>query len=196
MAANLMPIPAFDARSLLPPFLGADGTTPDRSPYLTKASELLAALGTTPVRENLLFGLLKYRELLKSAGYVQGIQFIDGSFVEDVERRENRDPGDIDVFSFLVRPASFQSDQVRWATVGFPVWSTYLMDRDKNKKRFSLDTYGVAIDQHGPLRLIQDTIYWYSLFSHKRITHDWKGFLCIPLDPTDDTLAMAALTGS
>jgi hypothetical protein len=191
-----MAIPAFDGRSLLPPFLGADETTPDRSPYSTTMSELLASLGTTPVRENLLFGLLKYRELLKSTGYVQGIQFIDGSFVENIERRESRDPGDIDVFSFLVRPASFQRDPATWAAVGFPVWATYLMDRDRNKERFGLDTYGIAVDQHGPLRLINETIYWYSLFSHKRVTHEWKGFLRIPLDPIDDALAMAALTRS
>ena len=75
-------------------------------------------------------------------------------------------------------------------------WTLELMDRDKNKKRFGVDTYGIAVDQHGPLRLINETIYWYSLFSHKRVTHEWKGFLRIPLDPVDDTAAMTALTGS
>jgi hypothetical protein len=191
-----MPIPAFDGRSLLPPFLGADETTPDRSPYSTKVSEMVKSLGSTPVRENLLFGLLKYRQLLNSSGYVDGVQFVDGSFVENIEVRENRDPGDIDVFSFLMRPASFQRDPATWAAVGFPVWTLYLMNRDKNKERFGLDTYGIAVDQHGPLRLINETIYWYSLFSHKRVTHDWKGFLRIPLDPADDAAAMTELTGS
>jgi hypothetical protein len=190
-----MPTPAFDGRGLLPPYLGADGTTPDRSPYRTRVTDIVAKLGTSPVRENLLFGLLKYRRLLNSSGYTDGMQFIDGSFVEDVEVREGRDPGDIDVFSFLIRPARFQSDPAAWAAVGFPVWAVYLMDRDRNKRRFGLDTYGIAIDQHGPLRLINETIYWYSLFSHKRITHDWKGFLSIPLDPVDDAMAMTALVG-
>jgi len=92
-ADKLMPIPAFDGRCLLPPFLGVDETTPDRSPYSTKVSEMITSLGTSSVRENLLFGLLKYRQLLNSSGYHDGIQFVDGSFVENIEVRENRDPG-------------------------------------------------------------------------------------------------------
>jgi hypothetical protein len=181
---------------LLPPFLGADETTPDRSPYESTMSEVVTALGTTPVRQNLLFGLLKYREMLNSSGYVHGVQFIDGSFVENIEVRESRDPGDIDVFNFLIRPISLSKDPAIWAAVGFPVWALYLMNRDRNKERFGLDTFGIAVDQHGPLRLIEQTVYWYSLFSHKRVTHDWKGFLRVPLNPTDDAVAKAAiLTG-
>lgn len=145
------------------------------------------------MRQNLLLGLLQYRELLDRCGYTEGIQLVDGSFVENVEIRESRDPGDIDVFSFLVRPSSFRQDSAKWAAVGYPIWVLLLMDPNKNKKRFGLDTYGLAVDQNGPLRLIDETIYWYSLFSHKRVTHEWKGFLRVPLNPVDDATAKAAL---
>jgi hypothetical protein len=155
--------------------------------------ELVASLGTTPWRCNLLFGLLNYRKLLTKLGYADGVQFIDGSFVENVELREARDPGDIDVFSFLVRPLQFRNDLALWATNGFADWTKEIADRNRNKVRFLLDTYAIAIDQSTPLSLIDDTIYWYSLFAHKKITHDWKGFVRIPLNPADDVTAKAAL---
>lgn len=110
---DMSPVPSFDGRGLLPPVIGADETTRDRSPYFASMTELVATLGTTPWRENLLFGLLEYRKLLGHHGYTDGLQFIDGSFVENVEVGENRDPGDIDVFSFLMRPAAYQQDPNR-----------------------------------------------------------------------------------
>lgn len=189
----MSPVPSFDGRGLLPPVLGPDDTTRDRSPYFASMTELVTALGTTPWRENLLFGLLEYRRLLDRHGYSDGLQFIDGSFVENVEVRESRDPGDIDVFSFLMRPAAYQQDPNLWATVGFPAWAGELMDRDKNKARFLLDTYGIAVDQHGRLTLINETIYWYSLFSHRRVTREWKGFVIMPLNPPDDAAARAMI---
>lgn len=188
-----MPVPPFDRRGFLPPFVGADATTPDRSPYTATMSEVVAALGTSPSRRKLLAGLVRYRELLKSAGYNVGVQFIDGSFVENVEVREGRDPGDIDVFSFVVRPDSFRQDPALWAAVGFPIWVSYLMNRDRNKAQFGLDTFGIAVDQHPTLTLLSQTIYWYSLFSHKRVSFDWKGFLLVPLDHAADATAATAL---
>src|SRR5262245_63003044 len=110
----MVPLPAFDLRGLLPPFIGPDARTRSRSPYGTTMSELIAAMGTTPHRCNLLFGLLEYRALIGSLGYSQGLQFINGSFVENVEIREGRDPGDIDVFSFLVRPDRYRTDPTLW----------------------------------------------------------------------------------
>src|SRR5438128_1228261 len=99
-------------------------------------SELVVALGTTPVRENLLFGLLEYRALLVSFGYTQGVQFIDGSFVENVEAREARDPGDIDVFSFLMQPARYVGNVALWQAIGFPQWAGEVVNRDLNKQRY------------------------------------------------------------
>jgi hypothetical protein len=99
-------------------------------------SDLVAAMGTSPDRCNLIFGLLEYRALIQRLGYEIGLQFIDGSFVENVEMREQRDPGDIDVFSFLVRPDPYRADPSLWGTVGFPKWRSEIADRNRNKARF------------------------------------------------------------
>jgi hypothetical protein len=174
-------IPAFDGRGFLPPFLGTDATTPSRSPYDATMSELVVALGTTPTRQNLMFGLLKYRELLDAFGYTHGFQFIDGSFVENVEAREARDPGDIDVFSFLMQPAQYVGNVALWQSTGFPQWGAEVVNQTLNKQRYHLDAYGMIVDQGGPLDMMNATIYWYSLFSHKKVAQDWKGFVRIPL---------------
>jgi hypothetical protein len=141
----------------------------------------------------LIKGLLDYRELLTNLGYTEGVQFIDGSFVENIELREQRDPNDIDVFSFLVRPLQYRQDPNLWATAGFSEWASGVVDRTKNKQRFQLDTYAVVVDGQPLLPLIQVASYWSSLFAHKRTTFEWKGFLVIGLDASDDANARTAL---
>jgi hypothetical protein len=155
-------------------------------------TEVVGTLGITPERKKLLLALLDYRTLLASLGYAIGLQFIDGSFVENVELRENRSPGDIDVFSFLVRPSHYQQDPALWQSTGFAEWRDEIAARDLNKQRFGLDTYAIAIDQTGPVGVIEGTMYWYSLFSHKRLTYDWKGFLRVELNANDDAAARTA----
>lgn len=157
-------------------------------------SELVASLGTSPARQNLLVGLLRYRALLGSLGYTHGVQFIDGSFVEDVETREGREPGDIDVFSFLMQPAQFVGNLALWQSTGFPQWAAEVVNQALNKQRYRLDTYGMIVDQGGPLDMMNATIYWYSLFSHKKVAQDWKGFVRIALHPADDQAALASIT--
>lgn len=189
-----MPVPGFDGRGLLPPYLGVNSASaPSRSPYPSQMTELVSVLGSTPERCNLLYSLIQYRNLLHSFGYVDGVQFIDGSFVEDVETREGRSPRDIDVFSFLVRPFQYHGNDPLWASTGFPQWTTEIVNHSLNKQRYQLDTYAIAVDQSGPLQLMNETIYWYSLFSHKRVTHDWKGFVAVRLNAADDQAALAAI---
>lgn len=192
-AGRMSPIPAFDGRGLLPPFEGSDETTPNRSPYDATMVEVAARFGVTADRKALIGGLLDYRALLGQLGYTDGVQFVDGSFVEDVEAREGRPPRDIDVFSFLVRPALYQTDPGLWASKGFAEWAQEVVDRARNKARFNLDTYAVAVDQHNGLQIIPTTIYWYSLFAHRRVTHDWKGFLRVPLDAAADANARSLI---
>jgi hypothetical protein len=189
LAANrhAMTIPPFDGRGFLPPFLGANATTPQRSPYDATMSELVGALATSSERENLIFGLIEYRALLNGCGYVDGLQFVDGSFVENIELREGRQPGDIDVFTFAMPAAQYVGNAALWASTGFPQWQGQIVNQALNKQRYQLDTYGMIVDH--PLRVMNETIYWYSLFSHKKVTHDWKGFVRIPLNPADDQIA-------
>lgn len=177
----------------MPPFLGADETTHTRSPYLVTMGELAAALGSTPQRRQLLRNLIAYRAVIAGDGYQSGIQFVDGSFVENIEVTASRPPSDIDVFSILDAPAKYQSDPAAWAATGLPFWQKEVSDRDRNKTRFSLDTYADLFQEMAPLGLIDSVIYWYSLFSHQRTTLAWKGFAALVLDPAGDQVALTAL---
>jgi hypothetical protein len=140
-----LPLPSFDMRGLLPPFVGSDAVTVDRSPYWTTMPELVAAMGTTRHRRQLLRNLITYRGLLAGEGYIGGIQFIDGSFVENVEINSNRPPSDIDVFSVLNVPPKYITDMAAWQTAGLPFWQREVIDRSLNKLRFSLDTHAAAL---------------------------------------------------
>lgn len=54
-------------------------------------------------RRELLKGLLEFRSELHRIGLVDGIQWLDGSFIENVEEIEGRHPKDIDVVTFLFK---------------------------------------------------------------------------------------------
>jgi len=51
-----------------------------------------------------------YRAALRDLG-LNGVQWINGSFCEDVERTRGRPPGDIDLVSLIVRPPTAQSPE-------------------------------------------------------------------------------------
>ena len=189
----MCPIPHFDGRGLLPPYEGTDETTSTRSPYPTTMREVVRRFGTSDHRRRLIKNLLAYRSVLHARGYDRGLQLVNGSFVEDVETREGRNPGDIDVFSFLVRPTKYKDNEALWRTTGILEWCDVIANRAMNKSRYQLDTYAIAVDQHNALGLIVETVYWSSLFAHKRVTHEWKGFLRIAIDAADDALASQSL---
>lgn len=186
-----MPIPNYDGRGLLPAFVG-QANSHERSPYIAKMTEIVGFFATTDRRRRLLNNLIAYRTLLASGGFVEGLQFVDGSFVEDVERTSSREPGDIDIFSMLVLPSRFAQDHAAWRATGLPFWQGEIADRAKNKSRFELDTYAEVYPMRRPDE-IRTIIYWYSLFSHQRSTMAWKGFVAVPLDAADDALAVGQL---
>ena len=190
-----MPVPHFDTRGFLPPFNGNDGATADRSPYFCTMTELCASLSTTDHRKDLLRKLIAYRALIASEDYVAGIQFIDGSFVENIELTEARNPNDIDVFSILAPPTKYHADPTAWNSRGLPFWRSEIADNAKNRTRFSIDSYALMMDMGQPVIFLRNTLYWYSLFSHKKATFAWKGFVAVPLDKTDDQAALLALGG-
>ena len=188
-----MPLPAFDRTGLIPAFIGTDARTADRSPYRVTMVELVDRLGTSSWRRTLLRNLLTYRDMMAGDGYANGIQFIDGSFVENVEVTRGRDPGDIDVFSIVTIPAKYLANPAEWPVTGFPFWDDELTNWQKNKDRFHLDTYGIVINTSTVDEFIDGITYWYSLFSHRRDTFDWKGFASVTLDQGGDAAALAEL---
>ncbi len=59
---------------------------------------------TSSARCKILEGLLDYRQAMHRIGLVSGFQWLDGSFLEDVETIEKREPRDIDVVTFFHTP--------------------------------------------------------------------------------------------
>ncbi|MGE3643778.1 MAG: hypothetical protein AB7F96_07970 [Beijerinckiaceae bacterium] len=190
-----MPLPPFDMRGLLPPVNGGDDTNPDRSPYFCTMTELCLALGTSDHRRLLLRNLIGYRALIASDDFVNGVQFVNGSFVEDIEATERRQPNDIDVFSILTPPAKYVSSPALWQSTGSVFWQNEIINNAKNKTRFSVDCYALMLDVGNLGGFLRQSLYWYSLFSHKRTNHDWKDFVALPLNTADDQAALAAIAG-
>jgi hypothetical protein len=180
-------IPPFTLSGVLPPFIGQNpADRGDCSPYLARMSELVSRFGTSGDRCALLEGLLDLRLALQRIGITEGIQLIDGSFVEDVEVTRLRPPADIDVVTIAARPVS---DRLSWAQM--ITANQDVFDSDAARGRFGCDHYFLDT-QKRPDLLVADAIYFSNLFSHQRTTSLWKGMIDVPLR-SDDTHARRLL---
>ncbi|MBK8159689.1 MAG: hypothetical protein IPK59_13285 [Rhodospirillaceae bacterium] len=159
--------------------------------------EFADAFGTTPHRRSLIRNLVQYRTLLATDGYLHGIQFVDGSFVENVETNRGRPPGDIDVLSLLEAPAKYHPSNAdwdsNWQNTGEAFWKSEVVNRPVNKARFLLDTYAMIVTEMPLEGFLDNVIYWYSLFSHQRDTFAWKGFVRIALNTDEDAEVLERL---
>lgn len=183
-------IPAFNIGGVLPPFLGPDpgGYAADASPYECTSEELVDRFLNSHHRGHLLLGLMNFRAALRAAGVIYAMQWIDGSFTEDVESRGAM-PGDVDVVTFMYRPQAVSSD-ADWAQF-FNANKNGLLNRAANKAAYHCDT--MFVDMNVPPHLIVgQAAYWNGLFSHQRRTFQWKGMLSVPLG-ADDNAAFAKL---
>lgn len=159
------------------------------SPYLTSIDELVARFNTSGERRSILQGLVRFRRDLRQIG-LQGWQWLDGSFLEDIEARESRPPRDLDLVTFTARPASIQSVAQLQA---FTAQHVALFDRTQTKQNYLCDAFFVDLSV-GPYSVVSQARYWFGLFSHQRMTAVWKGMLEIALPPQDsDAAARAAL---
>lgn len=180
-------IPAFNVSGVLPPFVGdSPAIKAAMSPYPTSMTELVKRFATSSERINILLGLIAYRAELRTLGFLDGFQWIDGSFVEEVESTRNRPPADVDVVTFARRPAMSAAD---WFNV--VQTNASLFDQAAVKSQFKCDAYLVDLGIDAAL-IVTDTRYWFGLFSHQRDTALWKGMLAVPLD-SDDTQAQQLL---
>jgi hypothetical protein len=191
-----MPIPSFSPQGKLPHFLPGDATQrASRSPYPATMSELVEKFCTNPARAKLLVGLNEYRHHLFSGGFTVGSQWLDGSFVEDVEGIQKRFPRDIDVVTLFNRPIKYQVDPSAWnADYANFIHNTYF-ETSKIKPRFNCDAYSIDLDNAGR-SLVQETTYWFGLFSDTR-SNDKKGIVEIPLarDPMEFNMVQGMISG-
>lgn len=176
------PIPAWTATGVLPPLDTSNPTSPVRAPYPVSLHDLVVRFGTSPARRMILDGYLRHRAALHALGYRAGFQWLDGSFMEDVETLEGRPPRDMDVVTFMHEPV----------TVELLPDDEDALDHGRAKERFHVDSYLVELDALPPRQLAQWSAYWYSLWAHRR-SMAWKGFLQVELAPDEDALARAWL---
>lgn len=181
-------IPAFELSGVLPPFIGDSPTTPaNQAPYKVKLAEFVKHFATSDERIEILKGLLKYRIALKSKDIISGFQWIDGSFVENVEMIRGRAPNDVDLVTFAERPIGMNDSDWR----GFSISNRDLFSTANLKTKYKCDAYYVDLAM-SPKLLVSQTAYWFGLFSHQRETSLWKGMLQVDL-LCDETLILANL---
>ncbi|MBE2295247.1 MAG: hypothetical protein IAF00_09855 [Phycisphaerales bacterium] len=174
-------IPAFNLSGVLPPFLGPSPTgRTEMSPYAVSMVEVVKHFATSHERIHILTGLLDFRAALRAVGIVDGFQWLDGSFVEDVEKMRNRAPADVDIVTFAHRPTASPDEWRRLVSDHL-----YLFDPRITKAQYHCDAYFVDLDKK-PFLVVDDTRYWFGLFSHQRVTSLWKGMLSVPLQSDDD----------
>lgn len=179
MTAGTVAIPAWNSAGVLPPIRpSTPGHSTDRSPYVVDLAMVFDRFATSPERMVILDGLLRFRADLHSAGITSGFQWLDGSFLEQVEILENRAPRDMDVVTFFNLPQG-QDQRSLLQLHGL------LFDQKHVKATYAMDAYFVPLG--GPLDAgaVQRVSYWYSMWSHRR-DGLWKGFVQVNLDPSQD----------
>ena len=179
-------IPDFDHNLVLPPHTGDPRSASEVSPYPCTTVDLCRKFSTSPERKAILVRFLDFRDRLRSEGLTQGFQWLDGSFLEDIEAQESRAPRDLDVVTFFWGyDFAFQ----KALGLAFPEFSNSKL----SKAAFSLDHYPVDAG-FSPAFTIESTRYWSQLFSHNR-RGVWKGMLKIDLNTeADDVAARSELT--
>lgn len=173
-------IPDHGWDGLLPPYEGRDPTSrSNRSPYRASWAEIIERFATSLKRVEILLGLLRYRDALRNHGITNGFQWLTGSFVEEIRR----EPNDVDVVTFFHAPPGMTRTSAR---------ASGLFDPRQAKAHYHCDAYPIVLsypsgegpdsNSHAPA-LVDNTTYWYGLFSHRRDTYAWKGFLHLDLLP-------------
>ncbi|UZN50988.1 hypothetical protein KZ686_21615 [Cupriavidus cauae] len=182
-------IPAFTPSGVLPPFVGdSPARRGSMSPYQVGIEDVARRFAKSPARKTIFRGLLAYRKALRDIGLTQGFQWLDGSFVEDVESARMRPPGDIDVVTFVERPKEAR-DNAEWNL--FQQEHLDLLIPATVKARYHCEAFLMDLQSPGSL-LVDDTRYWFGLFSHQRNSYHWKGMLQVGL-VDDDAAALAVL---
>jgi hypothetical protein len=176
-----MPIPDFDHNYVLPPHVGSPTDPGQISPYAATTLELALKFGTSPARKTILYKYLNFRSELKKHNLNNGYQWLDGSFLENIEISEGRSPRDLDLLTIFW---GYDDSHLTVVNTIFPSF----FDPGESKRLFQLDHYTINMEKavvypEATADLIR---YWIQLFSHNR-NSVWKGMLKINLNtPTDD----------
>ncbi len=182
-------IPDWNAEGLIPPINEQNPAGLDRSPYEVDLPAFVQHFATSIDRCAILEGYLSHRTELHRMGMVDGFQWLDGSFTENIELIERRAPRDIDVVTFTFEGDDFYDDLV---PDDLRLLGGTKADKDYVKQQFKVDFYVQSLCDT-PDVLVEMTSYWYSMWAHRR-SKQWKGFLRVDLDPQQDQAARDALS--
>jgi hypothetical protein len=177
-------IPDWNAQGVLPHAGYDEPISAIRSPYIVLLDEVVLRFGSTQERLSLLDGFLQYRAELHAVGLVRGFQWIDGSFLEDVESLASRPPNDLDVVTFYRLPEGVKQADLAQLAPG-------LFDNLLVSQRLRVDAQVQCLDVPSE-RIVAQAVYWYSMWSDRR-DGTWKGFVQIDLSPYEDEMARASL---
>ena len=179
-------LPQWSGVGVLPPVRPEwPGNSPERSPYRVPIAGFVDRFATSPERMAILDGLLRFRGKLHELGIVSGFQWLDGSFLEQIEILESRHPRDMDVVTFFDIPTG--ENQLSLFQKG-----GQLFDQKFLKATYAVDGYFSVLGQPVDARQVQRITYWYSMWSHRR-DGLWKGFVQVDLNPSQDADARAVL---
>lgn len=180
-------IPDWNDVGLIPPIRpGEPGHSPDRAPYEVDLMDVIERFATTEERCNILRGFLNFRNALHGIGLTEGFQWLNGSFVVDIEKREGRPPGDIDVVTFCVIPHTETQKTLLDNNHD-------LFNPESTKDLYSVDAYFMQLEVQFLNWHVEKISYWYSMWAHTKDDNMWKGFLAINLSPEDDQRALELL---
>ncbi|MFH1139673.1 MAG: hypothetical protein V1816_26655 [Pseudomonadota bacterium] len=179
-------LPHWNGVGVLPPVRPEmPGNSPERSPYRVPLAGFVDRFATSPERMAILKGLLLFRGKLHELGIVSGFQWLDGSFLEQIEILESRHPRDMDVVTFFDMPTG-ENQRSLFQKAG------QLFDQKFLKATYAIDGYFSVLGQPVDAWQIQSITYWYSMWSHRR-DGLWKGFVQVDLNTSQDTDARAVL---
>ena len=181
---NMCPIPSFDHNHVLPPHTGNPTSSTDVSPYEATIVEFCQIFATSQERIEILKGLVSFRLRMIDFGIIDGFQWLDGSFTENIEKSEGRPPNDIDIVTFYKGLSDLQQKNI---IINFKEFVSPLI----SKKVYKLDHYPVDFG-YNPLQTVEATKYWIQLFCHNR-KGVWKGMVKLPLS-NDKAVDNAALS--
>jgi hypothetical protein len=172
--------PFWNSMGILPPIKPEkSGNSRERSPYQITLSDFFNYFTLSQERVKILEGFLTFRAELHKLGIIHGFQWLDGSFLEDIEFLESRPPRDLDVVTFYQLPDGETQQSLTQKNKN-------IFDTAHLKSTFAIDGYFTMLGLPVNAEEIETITYWYSMWSHRR-NGLWKGFVQIDLAPSQDT---------
>ena len=157
----------------------------NRSPFEATMTHVVERFAFTTERVHLIQNLIEYRNALYAAGITDGLQWINGSFVEHVETRprpgQAPTPDDIDIVTFYHLPSQQTPE------------TGDLFRPTATRQRFNIDGYGIPLGVEFTAAQVEAVAYWFGMWSLRKDDHEPKGFVQVHLDPQNDPDALRAL---